>query len=465
MTVRLATALAASIAASAANANTPADYAWTFAIDTPATSGPTSAWRVELTPAAYAWVQDAGLRDIEAFNANGRPLPLARYTTAAPATARERTAALPVLGLPASMPSGTGGDLHLRIERDTAGHLRRIDAGEQAAAKPAVRDWLLDASGFDHAIDRLVLTWSAPASGVVARFGIEASDDLQGWRGAGSGTVLALEQDGAHLERRDIELRGVRAKYLRLHRIDDGIELADLGVTARAFERDAAPRSWLDAAIVATGPGPAPLPGVTRYDYALPSALPVEAARIELANDNSLAWLALLDRDPGNPAAGWRERARVTAFRLRSGAETLRNAEVELAGTSRLREFRIESHTPLAAAPRLSLGYRPDTLVFLAEGDAPYTLAVGSRRAQRPDYPVDAALASLRAGLGKDWQPPLARLGAATRSAGDTALTPLPAAIPWRRWLLWGVLVVAAAVVGGLALGLLRGAQREPPPR
>ena len=77
-------------------------------------------------------------------------------------------------------------------------------------------------------------------------------------------------------------------------------------------------------------------------------------------------------------------------------------------------------------------------------------------------YGIDQAR---RAGLGKDWQPPLARLGAATRSAGDTALTPLPAAIPWRRWLLWGVLVVAAAVVGGLALGLLRGAQREPPPR
>jgi hypothetical protein len=458
MSMRVLFAIALLAGAHVARANAPADYAYTFAVDT--TGVASSAWRVELTPAVYAWVQDARLRDIEVFNAAGTPVPLARFTAEPASITHEQTAALPVLGLPVSTVRGNANDLRLVIDRDADGRLRRIDAGEQAAAntKPAVRDWLLDASAFDHAIDRIVLAWGTPTSGVVARFGVEASNDLQSWRSAGSGTVLVLEQDGARLERHDIELAGLRAKYLRLHRLDDGAELSGLTAQARALKRDATPaRAWLEAGIVATPETTnAPPAGVTRYDYQLPSAMPIDAARIELANDNALAPLTLFERMPANPAPGWSERARITAFRLRSGDETLRNSDIELPGTSRLREFRIESRAPLAAPPRLKVGYRPDSFVFLAEGDGPYTLAAGSLRAQRADYPIDAALATLRAKLGKDWQPPLARLGTAKESGGAAALKPLPAPIAWERWLLWGVLIAAAALVGGFALSLLR---------
>ncbi|MEO6689307.1 MAG: DUF3999 family protein, partial [Dokdonella sp.] len=146
-----------------------------------------------------------------------------------------------------------------------------------------------------------------------------------------------------------------------------------------------------------------------------------------------------------------------TAFRLRSGEEMLGNADLEFANASRLREFRIESGAPLAAAPHLSLGFRPDGFVFLAEGAGPYTLAVGSVRAQHASYPVEAALASLRSKLGKDWQPPLATLGAAKESAGAAALKPAPMPIPWSRWLLWGVLIGGAGLVAAFSLSLLRG--------
>ncbi|GAA0718949.1 DUF3999 domain-containing protein [Dokdonella soli] len=456
------------LAASAANANTPADYAYTFPIETAASpQDGNSAWRIELTPEVYAWVQDAALRDVEVFNAARLPVPFARIATEPAATSREQNVPLPVLALPAAASGAAASDLRLVIDRDADGRLRRIDAGEQtpATTKSTVRDWLLDASAVDRAIDSVVLAWTAPTSGVVARFSIEAGDDLQTWRNAGSGTVLALEQAGARLERHDIVLGGVRAKYLRLHRLDDGADLSGLGAQAHSVERGhAAPaRGWLDAALVAT-PADVELPaGVARFDYALASALPIHAARIELANDNALAPLTLSARMPGSPGREWSDLARVTAFRLRSGDETIRNSDIDLTSTPRLREFRIESRVPLAAAPRLALGYRPDSFVFLAEGDGPWTLAVGSARVRRADYPVDAALAGLRAKSGKDWQPPLAKLGAARESAGAIALKPPPAPTPWRRWLLWSVLVAGAAVVGGFAISLLRGTRDNKP--
>jgi hypothetical protein len=444
-----------------AGATTPGDYAYLFPIDTSAgaTSG-SSAWRIDLTPEVYAWVHDAGLRDIEVFNAANEPVPFARLQIEPARTSTERTAPLPVLALPASATTPGASDLRLVIDRDADGRLRRIDAGEQAPAKSSTREWVLDASAFDHPIDSIVLTWTDPASGVVARFGIEAGDDLQSWRKVGTATVLALEQEGAHLERHDIALGGLRAKYLRLHRLDDGADLTGLAAQARAIEvgRAAPPRAWLTAqSVPAKAEGSAT--NIVRFDYALKAPVPADTARIELANDNALAPVTLLAHSPESAPDAWTRLATITAFRLRQGDDTIRNGDIALDGTARLRDFRIESKTPIATPPQLSVSFRPDSFVFLAQGDGPYSLAVGSANARRADYPVDAALASLRASLGKDWQPPIASLGPARIAGGESALRAAPRPTPWRQWLLWGVLVGGALLVAAFALSLLRGSK------
>lgn len=445
-----------------AAAAAPADYAYTFAIDTggDATS---SAWRLELTPEVYAWTRDADLRDLAVFNAAGQPVPFARLDTAPEPLARERFLALPTLALPAA--AAGGNDLRLVIDRDAAGRLRRIDAGEQAAAARRSRDWLIDASTLDRAVDGFELEWTEPRSGVSARFSIAAGDDLQDWRKLGSGSVLALEQDGVRIDRRTLAFEPVRARYFRLRRLDDGADLQGLSAQARSTDRTqpVAPLSWLRAEpVAATGAatnGPATNGGAS-FDYALPAALPAVRARIELAGDNALAPLTL-SVPTGDPAQPWRALARLDAFRLRQGEQIVQNDDVDLPPGGRVREWRIQSRTPLVTAPGLTLGYRPDTLVFLAEGAGPYLLAAGSRQARHPDYPVAAALTSLRTRLGRDWQPPLATLGAARLGAGETALREPEPPLPWRRWLLWIVLVAGAALVGGFALSLLREGKRR----
>lgn len=444
-----------------AAAATPADYAYTFPVATGA-AATSSAWRVELTPEVYAWVQDDALRDIEIFNAAGQPVPLARLTAAATTTTQELEFPVPVLALPPATAAAPAGDLRLVIDRDAEGRLRRIDAGEQTAAAPAhARDWLLDTSGIEPAIERIQLDWTTPASGIVARFSIEAGDDLQSWRNVGNATVLALEQDGARLERRELALGRVRTKYLRLHRLDDGAELGGLRARARTLERSSATpaRAWVRADTTAAGHAQG---GTARFDYRLPAALPIDRARIELAGDNTLAPLVLSARISGSARADWHELARVTAFRLHQDEDTLQNDTLDLRSAGRVRELRVEASTPLAAAPQLTLGYAPDVFVFLAEGSGPYTLAAGSLRARHAEYPVDAALASLRAKFGRDWQPPPATLGAAVRSGGATALRAPAPPLPWRSWILWAVLVAGAALVGAFAISLLRGASREP---
>jgi len=456
MTRAILCALALGVA-HVAFANTPGDYAYVFPIETHA-SADASAWRIELTPDVYRFVQDANLRDVEIFNADGKPVPMARIAIEPAATSREERTPLDVLVPEVRDAAKTPDDLRVHIDRDADGRVRSVAVGEGNGVNAPMRVWLVDSSKVDRAIETLTLTWREPASGLVARFAVDASDDLENWRDVATGTVLALEQGGAKLERRDIALGSVKAKYLRLRRLDDGVAIVGLGVEARSVERGrAAPsRVWIDASPAPTQ-GDANAAKGARYDYALAAPLPVETARIELRNDNALAEIELLGRASDTTTAPWQSVARLTAFRLRQGDEPLRNGDIDLTAARRLRDFRIESATTIAEAPKLSLAYRPDAFVFLAEGSGPFVLAAGSLGARRPDYPVEPALASLRASLGKDWQPPLASLGASKASAGDAALRAPPPPLPWRRWLLWGVLVAGAALIAALSLSLLRG--------
>ena len=63
---------------------------------------------------------------------------------------------------------------------------------------------------------------------------------------------------------------------------------------------------------------------------------------------------------------------------------------------------------------------------------------------------------ALRAERGRDWQPATATLGTRQALAGDAALQPLEPPTDWKRWLLWGLLVVGALLVAGFAFSLLR---------
>lgn len=435
------------------------DYAWAFPLALPSADAD-SAWRVELIAAVYAQVHDAALRDIAVFNADGQPVPMARVAGPGAKPAATRRTPAPLLALPAGDSQAPAADLQRVLERDAAGRLRRIDARDAGAADATdatpTREWIVDASAIDGAIERIVFAWDAPDDGVVARFELAAGDDLEAWRPIGGGSVFALHHGASRLDRRDLATGGVRAKYLRVRRSDRGAPLAGLRVELRhaAPSAEAPALAWVDAtAAPAASAGAAG----TQVDYVLPAALPIERVQVEITTDNAVADIVVHGLAAGRPEP----LARATVFRLRDRGDSLRNSDIEVAPRTRVGALRIEARTPIAAPPRVRVAFRPDRFVFLAEGRPPYTLAAGSARALRPDYPVEAALASLRSRLGADWQPHPARIGEGHPSGGAAALQPAPAPFAWRRWVLWGVLVAGAALVVVFALNLLRDTRRD----
>lgn len=452
-----------------------ADYAYAWPLYT---DGSSAAWQVELTPEVYAAVSTEDLRDVEVVNAAGAAVPIALYRTPASSStigAHERFVDLPMFALPATATPDRRGDeaIQLHIERGADGKLRRLDAdvGGVAPVSTATAggQLVLDASSLHEPLASLHIAWDSSVD-ASAQFAIDASDDLQHWRTLNAdAAVLHLRQDNHELVRSEVPLDNTRAAYLRLRRLDHGAALPSLRIGAGVVVRStpAMPaRQWLQATLDGSdtqhldhstrGDGTRPV----AYRYHLPAALPAAGMKIELADDNSLvAGRALSSEHADAAKPSWTLRNEFVAFRLRQGEGIASNDEFPTYPAARARDWRVELSTPLDHAPTVSIAYRPDRFVFLAEGAGPYRLVAGSARARRGDYPIDTALAQLRATQNADWQPPLTRLGARELLQGEHAFVIAPAAAPahdWKTWLLWAVLVAAAAVVGGLALSLLR---------
>ncbi len=445
--------------ANGANAAGPADYAAVFPITT---QGHQAAWLVDLDVDVYRWSQDEDLRDIAIFNGAGNPVPLGQWNEITPVQIIEDHAPAPLLSLPRVVVPKISQTTRQLSSSDNGSQreVQAIEVRSTTGARPN-REWLIDAGNLKVGADTIDFDWSSPESGVVARFNVYGSNDLESWSPVREGaTVLALEEDGSRIERREIKLDRKGFTYLRLTRTDDGPDLIDLHIeiSGRSVNVGApAPLQWIEVRYVSAETDDTTHQVQLRYD--LPASLPINQLRVGLADDNALAHLQVLTgAEANNGSLRWSARGQATAYRLRRGDEVIENPEIQLSTGSRTRSLRIDSTTPLAQPPKISVGYRPMRIVFLAEGDGPYQLAVGSRISRHPDYPIATAINRLRETPA--WQPQIAQLGAMQTSAGERAIAPAMVkkdSPGWKRGLLWVVLILAAAVVGGLSLSLLRG--------
>ena len=178
---------------------------------------------------------------------------------------------------------------------------------------------------------------------------------------------------------------------------------------------------------------------------------------------NSTASWNLASRDPSaieTTPTRWQPRAAgVTAWSLNENGNEQRSPPGQLDGRVGDQAWRLQqvSGAALAAAPPLRLGYQTGSVLFLAQGRAPYRLVAGSALASANHADLEPMLAELRTRRGAQWQPSSAALGLGSALAGDAAYMPAPIARDWKSLVLWGVLALGALLVGGLALSLLRG--------
>ncbi|VXB00832.1 conserved exported hypothetical protein [Luteimonas sp. 9C] len=411
-------------------------------------SSDAGAYQVELDDAVYATTVSPVLRDLVVVNRDGRQVPALLQSAPAPA-ALPTTQALAWFPLPASA-ARAGSDIAAISEVDPDGRLRRIQwQSAPGDAPPAAL--LVDAGALEVPLQALVLDWGVADVAFERAMQVEGSEDLRAWQPLpAGGRLLDLRRGEARLVERRIVFDGpVRTRYLRLTPgAGAGTMPAIVSITGESPAFAEAPAlQWraLEPSVPADAEG--------GFVFRLDARLPVTHVDLGLDGNATARWtLSVRETDD----APWRTVASDwLVYRVGADAAS-RTPPRALDTTLRARQWRLQPDAPSAgAAPVLRLGYRPERLVFVAEGAAPFSLRAGSGRAVRVDAAVAPLLADLRARNGGRWQPALATLGARTELAGAVALDDTPPR-DWGTWLLWGVLLLGVVLVGGFALSLLR---------
>lgn len=424
------------------------DYAarWPLALERP--DG--GAYRVVLAPDVYRQLQSPGLRDLIVTNAAGQAVATAVFPPDAPLAQAGDSVVLPWFPLPADA-GASGLDVAAISEIAGDGSLRRVEL--RGAYPDAAGDsgFVIDASRLREPVVALRFNWS-DAQAFDRGYRVSASDDLRQWREVeADGRLVQLRNGDRRVVEDRMALPGVRAKYLRLlpvTRQQGPLALTD--VRAELSGHVAAPALQWEALQGRRVEG---REGV-HFEYALAGRFPIEAADVVAAGNSTREWL-LQSRD-GDDAAWQAAAAPWVAYRVDGSEGSSRSPPQPLDRRVRDRQWRLQARSDGAQdAPVLRLGYRPEVVLFLAEGRPPFALLAGSARAVRPATPLPRLIDTLRAARGPDWQPGAATLGARQRQAGDAALQPLPRA-DWKRWLLGALLLGGALLVAGFAASLLR---------
>ena len=419
------------------------------------------AYRVVLDAAVYRQVQAYDLADIAVLDRDGTPVPAAVFAPDQPLAQPPRRVELPWFALPAVTGIGASQGWELISQAETDGRLRRVEAriidrAVEALPRSAL---LVDLSRVREAVVALELEWQ-PLDALDLGYTVEASNDLEHWQPLVTrGRMVDLQRDGRRLLQRRIELYGLLphrqgARYLRLMPDRRDQVLAITRISAELAVPTAAPApQWVELSGRRSSSG-----GRVHFEFELDGRFPVRQVDVALPGNHAVQW-RLESRDSTD--ADWRARvAPWMAYRVDAGARSNRSGAQPLNGQIRDRHWRLSAAGVVNGEPTLRLGYRPEVVVFLAQGSGGYSLVAGSARAEPVDSPVPQLVAVLRRQHGADWQPSPAYLGPAQALAGDAALEP-------RRdlaaWLLWAVLVLGALLVAGFAVSVLRKASQPKP--
>ncbi len=412
------------------------------------------AYRVALDRSVYRQLQSPALKDLVVMNAEGAAVASSLFDAEQPLAKPANIREVPWFPLPSGR-TAESTDIASISEIAADGSLRRVvmRSPGQAAADAPGGEYLIDTSRVREPVQALQIDWAAGQAPLDRAYRVTASDDLKQWRSVQEeGHLIELQNNGARIFDNRIELEAATAKYLRLtplQRGQAGLTLAKVSVEV-APEQAAPTWQWEEIA----GQRVVAKDGSASFVYELQGRFPFERADVELPGNSSLQWTLNSRDDPQSPwslaASPW------MAFRLDNGGASDRSPPQALRQLNRDRYWQLVAGDGAGdAAPTLRLGYRPEVLVFLAQGKPPYSVLAGSARAQRADAPLAPLVEALRAQRGQSWQPASAELGNMQAMAGEAALMPAPVQRDWKAWLLWALLIGGALIVAGFAFSLL----------
>jgi hypothetical protein len=294
------------------------------------------------------------------------------------------------------------------------------------------------------------IEWPREIEPLVAQLTIEGSTDFDHWLQLGQGAIAGLRQDAASIERRRIDVVGQPVRYLRLswNTVPAGWRVDRLLIYA-APPAPLVKREWLS--LESTGRDPSD----RGYLFDIGGAPPVDRLALELPDENSLVHARIYAWSPD--VRGWLPVHDGSFYRLRRDGNAVSSEPATIASqrTSRWKVSIERGASELQL--HLKVGWRPDRLHFMAQGQGPWRLAAGNAEDLANGFPQERRYAdpAMRSLLEKSEAIGHARLGERQELGGSARLQSTRTS-GWRHWLLWLGLAGGVLLVGFMVLRLVR---------
>jgi len=408
----------------------------------------------ELPESVYQTAKNPNLADLAVFNAKDEIVPHLLAVTANQAT---ETAA-PPLALPVfplySEKKGDLGFSKMKISTTSDGTILEIDNRPGAKEKGRkISGFLVDASRIENiraakGIEKFRVKLEAKEN-YFLKATLEGSQNLETWVPLENGAVLAsFDVNGEKLLKDELPLSGGAFKYYRIAWVNPAEQTRVVSVEAHfPAEVGSVEMPWKWASVAGTKVIDSGGQGLA-YQFDTGSYYPVSAVKVQFADQNSIARVLV---EAANAAVGpWTQVASASFYTVQREGAVLSNLQSKFP-ESRFRFWRLKlSSSPGgigSSFPAVSLGWRADTVKFLARGEGPFVLAYGSAEIQNPPQP------DLFQG---DWSSSVASgtLKEKLTLGGDGKLVAVIKAEPppWRKFVLGGVLLLGVILLGGMAL-------------
>ena len=450
----LSCSLLLSFTADAQTTGTAADlparsnYAWGFPIRT---SENASFYSVELPLEVNRSVTDPDLRDAGVYNGDGNPVPRVFTQANIDEERTERSNPLPMLPLYATGERRTD-ENNLLIERDGDSTRFKFDLEDLLAPDDGERlvAYIVDTRQSEDNAVALDFVWAQMDSGFMGRVMVDGGNDLQNWSPVGSAVVAFLRESSASIEQRRVKLRSADYDFLRIRwegmpenwRLSQvmGVHVEGAADSVRKFVTLESSGVDPDDGGRLFSLGGAPV--VDQIRVVLPVPNTVVAAGVYYWPESRERWL---QAGHGSYHHIGRDNNSVMSDPL-------------VINKTRINQFKVViTRGPVDVAMQLEVGWRPDSLLFLAQGQAPFTLATGSANDAIEQFPQhriygDRSLVKLSENNGGVLA---AALGPRYLLGGPERLVATKS-VNWRTLVLWFGLLMGVAFVGFMASKTIR---------
>jgi len=469
----VAAALMMSFTGAAANpGDAPTDYSHILPLSVGANQ---AVVQLRVPRDVYLNARSPELDDLRVFDAAGRSMPFALVDLAPPAVVNRP--ATPVAVFPVHGPARDAGRVHdsLQIRTGTDGAVISV-TGPSRTVNDELVSIVLDlraaarAAQVDAAapVGSLALSLPPGTGSYNAWVALDVSDDLQSWHELAEAAVSWLvNEQGASVQKHRIEFAPRPFRYARIRWLD-GKPIAFSAIHAEYVVERPTPRHQETIVLQASAGGEG-----RDLMYTVPVAVPARSLGLVFKGQNIVMpvqagqYQAIRKREAGGRTSlQLQSLVNATFYQMVQDGRHRASGDIEIPVTH-ASQWVVRPHTKVSERPDLRLGWTPASMVFVAGGMPPYSLAFG-RTGVRSAYvglpqvaPGFSAreLALLEAAKPGD----LIRQQLSGKTADDVAAS---ASGSQRGWL-WALLVGGVVALAAMAWHLfrqLKGGASEPPP-